>query len=157
MEMQRFLTMKAAYQVAGITIHEDHILLKRCGATWSLIEHQVRAHEIARDVLRKVMCLELGTDIRTGRMLGVIENISGDVHSPLHTLTFCYHVAFYTPVLMLYPKGTPIICSVYRENVVFEWVPLKQFEQLALLPARLLEQFMSLLTRQCMVAEVAYV
>jgi ADP-ribose pyrophosphatase YjhB (NUDIX family) len=153
MNTHRFVAMNATYRVAGIALHENHILLKRWGSTWSLLESLVRPHEDAREVLRRTMSRELGTNVRAGRMLGVLEDTLDAGRSPSRTMTFCYQVTFDPPVLMLYPRGTPIICSVHHENVVFEWTPLARLEQLGLLPPRLLEQLSYLPTQEQLVAD----
>jgi ADP-ribose pyrophosphatase YjhB (NUDIX family) len=82
------------YRVAGVCLHDDHVLLQ--GATgadyWALPGGRIEIMEDTRTALHREMREELGCEVSVGRLLWVVENFFSLDAKDYHELAFLYEI-----------------------------------------------------------------
>lgn len=126
-EMARF-----NYRVAGVAIHDGHILLDRNTRNnyWVLPGGHPEMMEPMTEALRREMFEEIGADIEVVRLLWVIENF-------YHRNKDTHELSFY--FLMNLAEGSPLLKSAgpfygdeYGSQLIYQWHPLNEIALLDL-------------------------
>lgn len=126
------LPPKLSYRVAGIALHQGHVLLHRAGFDpfWALPGGTVEYMETAEKALMREMHEEIATDVTVGRLLLVIENFFTYRETRYHEigLYFQMHFAPDSPLLDLtaITQGTEAFFALEPRpfKLIFEWMPL---------------------------------
>ncbi len=123
------------YRVAGVVIHNNHILFQKGVRDnfWFLPGGRAELNETAQETIIREMQEELGVEIRVERLLWVVENLFKFENATTHELGLYF--------LMSFPEDTPIYeqGSIFErdhagDHLVFEWLPLDQLAESALYP-----------------------
>jgi ADP-ribose pyrophosphatase YjhB (NUDIX family) len=122
-----------AFRVAGVAIHEEHVLLQRDGGTWFLPGGRVELLELARDGLGREMREELGVAVEVGRMLWLFEGFSHLWGKTRHELSLAFLMSL-PPGPLRDSKAQPIVRLEQHGMLHFAWHPLARLQQLSLYP-----------------------
>jgi ADP-ribose pyrophosphatase YjhB (NUDIX family) len=127
-------TTQCLYRVAGIAVHDDHILLEKGDiGTWSPPGSPVQSTESARQVLKRTIHEALGDEIHVGQLLWVFERIFDWSGEPMYEMTFCLKMSF-PPALLYFPRDMPITWIEQGTPVTFQWVPIEKLSQKRVTP-----------------------
>lgn len=127
-------TTQCIYRVAGIAVHDNHILLKQVDSgAWFLPGSQVQPTEPARQVLRRTIAEALGAEIKVEQLLWVFERIFDWHGESVYEMTFCLKMSF-PPALLYFPRDRPITWSEQGTPVTFQWIPLEKLAQKRIIP-----------------------
>jgi ADP-ribose pyrophosphatase YjhB (NUDIX family) len=133
------------YCVRGISIYRDRLLLFTAEGIgmdcWALPGGRVEMKEKSEDALRREMQEELGTDVKVGRLVWVMENFFKASMSELPGEArerFYHEIGMY--YLMTLPSNAGILKSEEyssmdgRARLIFRWVPLSELDNIDLRP-----------------------
>ena len=124
------------YRVAGVCVHDRHVLLHReeMDDFWVTPGGRPHLHESSRDALIREMNEEISTRVEVLRLLWVVENFFEYFGERLHELSFYYQMSL--------PEDSP-----YRDvrmdftgkegdvTLLFHWFRIDEIEGVCLLPA----------------------
>lgn len=84
--------MRFSYRVAGVCIHDDHVLLHRAEPDdfWALPGGRCELLEASTQTLLREMREEIQLDIQVGRLLWIIENFFTHHEEQVHELALYY-------------------------------------------------------------------
>jgi ADP-ribose pyrophosphatase YjhB (NUDIX family) len=123
------------YRVAGVCVHENHVLLHREAKDdfWVMPGGRPRLYESSRDALIREMDEEIATRVEVLRLLWVVENFFEYFGERLHEIAFYYQMSL--------PEDSP-----YRDvgvdftgqegdvTLLFHWLPIDEIERVRLYP-----------------------
>jgi ADP-ribose pyrophosphatase YjhB (NUDIX family) len=123
------------YRVAGLCLHEGHVLLHRALTDdfWVLPGGRVELLEPATESLRREMREELESDVEVGRLVWVIENFYDWRDEPCHEISLCFEVMLPSGSHLLDTNATWRAIDLGVE-LEFRWFPLAEIEQVRILP-----------------------
>ena len=133
------------YRVAGVCVHEGHVLLHREEKDdfWVMPGGRPLLFEASTDTLVREMEEEISTRIEVLRLLWVVENFFEYFGKRLHEISFYY--------LMSLPEDSPYrdveVDFTGREGeitLLFHWFPIDQIAGVRLLPAFLTTELKAL-------------
>ena len=118
------------YRVAGICVHDGHVLLHREEKDdfWVTPGGRPRLYESSRDALIREMDEEISTRVEVLRLLWVVENFFEYVGEQWHEIAFYYQMSL--------PEDSP-----YRDvgvdftgqegdvTLLFHWFPIEEIER----------------------------
>ena len=118
----------------GITIHKERVLLFNVVGWdwWALPGGRVEIKEKSEDTLIREMQEELGTDVKVGRLVWVVENFFKERDRSYHEIGMYY--------LMNLPDNSSIFGEAEhtsKDDTVtlrFRWFPLSELESINLRP-----------------------
>lgn len=123
------------YRVAGVCLHDGHVLLHRgeFEESWSLPGGRVEFRETSSLALGREMWEEIGVDVEVGRLLWVIENFFSHAGRRFHELGFYYE--------MHLPAGSQYL-DVDQEftgteeqtRLIFRWFPTESLPTVQFYP-----------------------
>ncbi len=129
-------SIRFTYRVAGIAMHEQHVLLQY-GSTEPLYfppGGRAELLETTRATLRREMREELGIDIQIERLLWVNENFFMHRNKAFHEVSF-YFLMTLPNDPRLYVKDQLIIGTEEDgQPLLFAWVPLARLAEITLYP-----------------------
>ena len=122
------------YRVAGVCLHEDHVLLTRAEGDeyWILPGGRVELDEDTRTTLDREMREELACEVRLGRLMWVIENFFPLRTKTYHELSFIYELTPEDPGL-LDPAWTWKTTDG-GVTIFLQWFPLSHLKKINLKP-----------------------
>ena len=123
------------YRVAGVCIHDGHVLLHRDDKDdfWVMPGGRPRLFESSLDALVREMKEEITTDVKVLRLLWVVENFFEHAGEQWHEIAFYYQMSL--------PEDSP-----YRDvgldftgqegdvTFLFHWFPIDEIERVLLYP-----------------------
>jgi ADP-ribose pyrophosphatase YjhB (NUDIX family) len=123
------------YRVAGVCVHEDHVLLHREAKDdfWVMPGGRPHLYESSRDALIREMDEEIATRVEVPRLLWVVENFFEYFGERFHEIAFYYQMSL--------PEDSP-----YRDvgvdftgqegdvTLLFHWFPIDEIERVRLYP-----------------------
>ncbi len=123
------------YRVAGVCVHDGHVLLHREEKYdfWVLPGGRPRLYESSRDALIREMEEEISTRVEVLRLLWVVENFFEYFGKRLHEIAFYYEMSL--------PEGSP-----YRDvgvdftgkegdvTLLFHWFRIDEIERVRIYP-----------------------
>jgi ADP-ribose pyrophosphatase YjhB (NUDIX family) len=126
------------YRVAGVCIHDDHVLIHCFNgdeSMWALPGGRVELLEASQGTLRREMREELGLEVTVERLLWVVENFfRWEDGRHAHELGLYY--------LMALPSDCPLLDTSRTFERVdegllihFRWLPLAELDSVPLQPA----------------------
>jgi ADP-ribose pyrophosphatase YjhB (NUDIX family) len=123
---------KISYRVAGIALHQGHVLLHRAefDPFWALPGGSVEYGETAEQALMREMREEIATDVTVGRLLFVVENFFTYRDTRYHEIGLYFQMDFApdSPLLDLTitTHGTEAFFAFEPRpfKLIFEWSPL---------------------------------
>lgn len=123
------------YRVAGVCVHEGHVLAQRMEheTIWALPGGRPALFETSRDALVREMIEEIEVEVEVGRLLWVMENVFTYEGQRFHEIGFYYQ--------MTLPDDSELL-NVRREHIghegeiplIFRWLPIAELEDLPLYP-----------------------
>lgn len=121
------------YRVAGVAIHDGHVLLDRNSRNtyWVLPGGHPEMMEPMTEALQREFKEEIGADIKVIRMLWVMENFFHKSKN-IHELSFYFMIDLDPDSILLQSKG-PFFGKEHNHQLTFQWFPINQ-ETLANLP-----------------------
>lgn len=130
------------YRVAGVCIHDGHVLLHRADRDdyWALPGGRCEMDEPSPVTVRREMQEELGVDVAVGRLLWVVENFFtlGGIAS--HELALFYAIDL--PAGHAYHDKTRVHVGVEDQStgeepytLIYEWLPIASLPNVILHPA----------------------
>lgn len=125
------------YRVAGVCIHDGHVLTHKSDTDdfHALPGGRVEIMESSEDALRREMREELGISIRIERLLWVVENLFTYEGRNGHEIGF-YYLVSPNEAPFLDDFSQPIRC-LDAPHLTFRWVPLSTLPEVKLLPTLL--------------------
>jgi ADP-ribose pyrophosphatase YjhB (NUDIX family) len=133
-------------RVAGVCIHDGHVLLQRSAddSFWFLPGGRVEMMESSEAAIKREMReeLRLENDVRVTRLLWVVENLFTDLDdgSPNHEIGFYYLVNF-DDSPALYDTSKPLDAiedtgdhADHPQNFTLHWVPLDALDDALIYP-----------------------
>ena len=125
---------KFTYRIAGIAIHDGHVLLQRAEDSneWFVPGGRAEFLETAQDGLRREMREELHADIRVERLLYVMENFFSVGDIPHHELGLYFSVLFLDE--SMYDKQRTFLVRDANIPFIFQWLPLHTLETIVVYP-----------------------
>ena len=124
------------YRVAGVCVHDGHVLLHRAETDdfWALPGGRCELFETSCDTLEREMHEEMGEQVAVGRLLWVVENFFNHDGRRFHELGL-YHT-------MALPEGSgrrDVRQEFARREgeltLIFRWFPVDQLEEVRLYPS----------------------
>ncbi|MEO7019664.1 MAG: NUDIX hydrolase [Ktedonobacteraceae bacterium] len=127
------------YRVAGITLHDNHVLLCQLeGANyWFLPGGRVDMGETSIAALRREMQEELQADVQVGRILWIVESFYVESRN-YHELALYYMMDF-APEAPVSHATKPFIATDGHTSLIFQWFALQELDQVTLYPPFLVE------------------
>ena len=130
------------YRVAGVAIHDEHVLLHCMDDTpyWILPGGRVEFGETSCDALQREMQEELGQTIQVGRLLWIVESFLVDARQRVHGIGLYY-------AMDLDPSAathTPFEVIDGGARLLFAWHPLARLDALVVYPPFLRQHLLSL-------------
>lgn len=132
--------MKIKYRAAGVALNRNKVLLYRSEGLnyWSLPGGRIDYGETSRDALIREVYEEIETEIKTGRLLWIIENFYKKEGKFIHELGVYY--------LMEFPDDSPLYLeegNIYghenKRKLIFRWHDIDRLGELELYPAYIKE------------------
>jgi ADP-ribose pyrophosphatase YjhB (NUDIX family) len=123
------------YRVAGVCVHEDHVLLHREAKDdfWVMPGGRPHLYESSRDALIREMVEEIATRVEVLRLLWVVENFFEYFGERLHEIAFYYQMSL--------PEDSPFrdvgVDFTGQEGdvtLLYHWVPIDEIERVRLYP-----------------------
>lgn len=131
-------SMHCAYRVAGIVLHDDHILLQQKGDVWFLPGGHVEPQESARDALKRALRHLVESDVCVGQLLWVSEHFADRLRDA--EMAFYFQVVF-PPALLCFPRNVPIHWTDDMGTpVVLKWIPVAALKTLHVEPSCLSDE-----------------
>lgn len=126
-------SMHCSYRVAGIALHDNHILLQQKDDVWFLPGGDVAPQESARDALKRAMRQLVESDVCIGHLLWVSEHFADQVYDS--EMAFYFQVVF-PPALLCFPRDVPIRwVDDMDKPVILKWVPIVALGSLHVVPS----------------------
>ncbi len=128
-------SMMFHYRVAGVALHEGHVLLQQSvnEPIWALPGGHAEVGETAAQTLVREMHEELGASVRVGRLLWVVENLFPKEAIRHHELGLIFLMDLGAACDWLYPG--PLIANEDGLPMTVAWHPLSTLEALPLYPS----------------------
>ena len=106
------------YRVAGVAVHEGHVLLQQAEGSdfWFLPGGRCEIGEPSADALAREMLEACAEIVTVGRLVWVAENFFAEAGVAFHELGFYYLIDF--------PPGSPILDTNRRFSVLDGSLPL---------------------------------
>ena len=134
------------YRVAGVAIHDGHILLDRNSRNsyWVLPGGHPELMEPMTDALRRELREEIYTDVKVTRLLWIIENFFHR-NRDIHELSF-YFLVELDPDSPLLKSTGPFYGKEHDHTLTYQWHPIdeKGLKTLPLYPGYLAEALSNL-------------
>ena len=134
------------YRVAGVAIHDGHILLDRNSRNsyWVLPGGHPELMEPMTDALRRELQEEINTDVKVTRLLWIIENFFHR-NRDIHELSFYFMVEL-DPNSPLLKSTGPFYGKEHDHTLTYQWHPIdeKGLKALPLYPSYLAEALVNL-------------
>jgi ADP-ribose pyrophosphatase YjhB (NUDIX family) len=130
------------YRVAGVAIHEEHVLLHTMDDAdfWILPGGRVELGELSSDALKREMQEELGQVIQVGRLLWVVESFLWDAGHQIHGIGLYYAMQLAAPETIRAPFET----MDGKCRLSFAWQPLALVGALKVYPPFLQHHLLAL-------------
>jgi hypothetical protein len=123
------------YRVAGVAVHDNHVLLQRdLDGVWFAPGKNVAPQESARNALKQAISATLGAEVHIGRLLWVHERIIDGIGEPSYEMTFYFEMSF-PKALLCFPRNTPITWIDKGSTMTFQWIPLQKLDAQSIHPA----------------------
>jgi ADP-ribose pyrophosphatase YjhB (NUDIX family) len=123
------------YRVAGVCVHEDHVLLHRDEKDdhWVMPGGRPHLYESSWDALIREMDEEIATRVAILRLLWVVENFFEYFGERLHEIAFYYQMSLakdspYRDV------GEDFTGQEGEVPLLFRWFPINEIERVRLYP-----------------------
>jgi ADP-ribose pyrophosphatase YjhB (NUDIX family) len=139
------------YRVAGVCIHDDHVLLHRAESDdfWAMPGGRCHHGEASADAVRRELHEELGLKVGELRLLWFVENFFADVGVDYHELAFYY--------LYSLPPDSPLLAKDREHEgregddlrLIFRWFPITALDRVPLYPTFLRPELASLPASPC--------
>jgi ADP-ribose pyrophosphatase YjhB (NUDIX family) len=126
---------KFSLRVAGILLHNEHVLLHQLEGTihWSLPGGRLELLEDSRTALARELREELGVESVVGDLLWVVENFFTEAPRA-HELALYYRATL--PNDSPYIAGNPSFTRMDgSDQLLFQWFPLDGLDSVALFPS----------------------
>jgi len=134
------------FRVAGVAIHDGHVLLDRNSRNtyWVFPGGHPDMMETMSDALRREVQEEIGADVEVVRLLWVMENFFHR-NKDIHELSFYFLMDIDPNSELLKSKG-PFYGTEHEHQLTFQWFPLDEhvLAQLPLYPAALAQALKNL-------------
>lgn len=128
-------TIRFTYRVAGIALHERHVLMQTTEQIdfWFPPGGRCELLEPAEATLVREMREELGVDVAIERLLWVVENFFVYQGKAGHELAFYFLMHLPNdPALLV--KNTPLLYDEAGTTLTFQWFPLDALEDVIIYP-----------------------
>lgn len=118
----------------GVIIHRERVLLFNVIGWdwWGLPGGRIEIQEKSEDVLKREMQEELGTDVKVGRLVWVVENFFKERDRTYHELDMFYHIKI--PANSLILRSEEHFCKDGGATIRFKWFPLSELDNIDLRP-----------------------
>lgn len=127
------------FRVAGVAIHNGHILLDRNSRNsyWVLPGGHPEMMEPMEEALRREVFEEIGADVEVVRLLWVMENFFYK-NKDIHELSFYFLMELFPDSPLLRSHG-PFYGKEHTYTLTFQWFPLNEhlLRELPLYPSYL--------------------
>jgi ADP-ribose pyrophosphatase YjhB (NUDIX family) len=140
-------SVQCSYRVAGMVLHNGHLLMQWEKGIWTVPGGRVLPEEPARTALKHIIFASLGIDVEVEQLLWVAEHIFDRSGQPVYDLTFYFQVAF-PPALRCFPRNTPITWIDKGAPVTFCWIPLANLDHISSAPPCLRQALATILERR---------
>lgn len=132
------------YRVAGVCIHDGHVLTHKSDMDdfYALPGGRVEIMESSEDALRREMREELGVGIRIERLLWIIENLFTYEGHASHELGL-YYLMSLDGADSFYDKSKAIRC-LDAPHLTLQWLPLAELRSFKVLPTLLTSRLFDL-------------
>lgn len=128
------------YRVAGVCIHEEHVLLQQAAADdfWALPGGRPEFGEHSRAALEREMREEIGEGVGVGPLFWVLENFLTYDDRVFHEVAFHYEMTL-PPASSLLDLEREYAGIEPATSLVFRWFPVNRLSQIRLYPTVLRE------------------
>ncbi len=132
------------YRIAGIAIHNEHVLLNRLEETdfWFLPGGRAELRETSLVSLEREMREELGEEVNVQRLVWIAETFF-QTRQFYHELALYFLMAF-TPTSPIYQQNGPFFGLEEKPRLIYQWFPLRDLASITLKPAFLITGLQSL-------------
>ncbi len=126
------------YRVAGIAIHEGHVLVHRADFEnfWTLPGGRCEMGEASDETLRREMKEEIGADVQVGGLRYCIENFFRYDNRVFHELGLYYQLIF-PEDSGLTDTGKEFYGEEPGVQLIYRWHPLERLSELEFKPGLL--------------------
>ena len=133
------------YRTVAVVVHEQRVLLHRCehDAFWALPGGRVEFGEPAATALLRELQEEMGVVGQVERLLWIVENFYEYEEYSCHELALYFLVSF-PHNAELYTQDAPFAGQEDDLQLIFQWFPVDQLEQLELYPTFLRQRLRAL-------------
>ncbi len=126
------------YRIAGVVVHENHVLLQQAEDEdyWTFPGGRAEFNERAEKTLKREICEELDTEVDIVRLLWLVENFFPYAGKNYHEIAFYFLMNL--PSASKYLQKTNSFRGMEeRTTLVFQWFPIEAGElaKLPLLPS----------------------
>ncbi|HLZ62854.1 MAG TPA: NUDIX hydrolase [Ktedonosporobacter sp.] len=123
------------YRVAGIILHNDHVLLNRFegGKYWFLPGGRAELGETSIESLQREMREELGEEAQVERLLWIAETFYSDKRRSYHEVAL-YFLASFAASSGTYQQHGPFPGQEEEAGLTFQWFALDDLDKLTLYP-----------------------
>lgn len=130
------------YRVAGVAIHEEHVLLHTMDDAdyWILPGGRVEFGELSSAALKREMLEELGQVIQVGRLLWIVESFLSEAAHQIHGIGLYYAMQLTSPAT----SRAPFEVMDGQTRLSFAWQPLAQVGALKVYPPFLQHHLLAL-------------
>lgn len=125
------------YRIAGVWLHEDHVLLHRDANDnrWALPGGRVKIMEASSVAVEREFLEELGIQVKVDQFLWSTENFFEYDGRKMHEVGFYYLVSPNTD----YKFSHEPFFGVEGERLIYQWFPIAELEGVSLYPEFLVE------------------
>lgn len=145
--MVRFATESGQFnlRVAGVCLHDDHVLLHQDDREdfWVLPGGRPLLGESSMDTVRREMAEKIAVAVTVGRLLWVVENFFDYRGERLHEIAFYYamHLPAESPYQDVHAGFTGYEGEI---SLPFRWFPLDRLDQIRVYPTFLVQGLVNL-------------
>lgn len=128
--------MKFTYRVAGVALHEQHVLLQSSSDTnfWFMPGGRAEMLESAHTTIHREMLEELGVEVHIERLLWLVENFFVYRGRAGHELAL-YFLITIPPLPHLYRRDAPFkLPDEQGTMLTYNWFPLDKLDTITVYP-----------------------